>query len=53
MEYYKQTKQREEELAILDDYILNSEDFNMDCEPLTGKELEEAIERENKKLKGE
>jgi len=34
MEYYKQTKQKEEELAILEVYINNSEDMHMDCTPL-------------------
>jgi len=32
--WYKERKQQKEELAILEEYINNSEDMQMDCTPL-------------------
>ena len=32
--WYKRAREKKEEIAILEDYINNSDDFKMDCSPL-------------------
>ena len=33
-DYYKKVQDKKEQIAIMEDYFNNSEDFKMDCTPL-------------------
>lgn len=38
--WYKEKKDRKEQVTIMEDYILNSDDFKMDCTPIPIKKKE-------------
>lgn len=41
LEYYKDEKDKQEQIAIMEDYAKNSDDFKMDCTPIPLSEMED------------